>query len=192
MNTTSTTPEHSIPRNPNGFNDPYERVTVTSRIQADVAMNHFSDLRAIRATKGTIQTTINLLFHKLIHELRIRNIVDYSDKDKFEQFVAGLRLVSADEWERAAAAGVFAASGGQQHHPAYNWSNRPTAADADSQTPAPNDGRGAAPIQHAHADTTSIPTVIQSGTAGGGGSSGGKPAARATKKAAKSKRAKTS
>ncbi len=74
-----------------------------SRITADLDKEDFNFIRALRPRDGTLQTTVNLLWQKLVEELKSRGIVPYSEANRkaFEEFVTTCRFMLPSEIERA-------------------------------------------------------------------------------------------
>ena len=67
------------------------------RVQTFVDTEDYEFLRLIRTNTGTITTTVNLLFKKLIDELKKRGITDITKRSEFEFFVANSKLVLEEE-----------------------------------------------------------------------------------------------
>ncbi len=76
------------------FTNPYEGLPCAQRTRTtiDVATRDKAFLDSLHGRKGTIQTTINILVQKTIHELRRNNITSY-DPDAFESAIAGVVVV---------------------------------------------------------------------------------------------------
>lgn len=73
------------------FDNPYPSGE-GSRVQTWVSAEDYKFVQRIRVEKGTITTTINILFDKLVRELRARGITDYTDVKDFENFVVNSKL----------------------------------------------------------------------------------------------------
>lgn len=76
------------------FTNPYlglpeEKLT---RFQTWIDSDHHQFFRLIRTKNGTATTLVNLLVSKLYHELNRRGIVDITDTEAFEHFVANCNL----------------------------------------------------------------------------------------------------
>lgn len=59
-----------------------------SRLNSNVPTEIYNFIRFIRPDGGTMTTTINILFQKLVNELQQRNITANCDVAEFERFVA--------------------------------------------------------------------------------------------------------
>lgn len=77
------------------FQNPYENVPDegVSRINSDVPTDEYKMVQRILTERGTIQTTVNLLWNKLINELKRRGITDYTHAEEFRNFVTNSNLV---------------------------------------------------------------------------------------------------
>ena len=159
------------------FKDPYGDITdftKTCRIQSDVSSTDFMEFRSIRPVKGTIQITINILFSKLVHELKSRNIQDYGDVKRFEEFIAGCRIVSSEEWGRLERTGGSDKQG-NEHATAIRDTtiitgsvsqtvNRPTHPHDVSHSAPQNDTRTVGEIRSNPPQPSEQPSNLQSGT----------------------------
>ena len=67
--------------------NPYKDTPNPTRLQTYVSREDYNFIRSVRPNKGTIETTTNLLWHKLCTALKQQNITTYADITKFEQFV---------------------------------------------------------------------------------------------------------
>lgn len=67
------------------------------RLVSDIARADFDYVKCLRTTQGTITTTVNILFQKLVNELKRRGITDISDKRRFEDFVVRCRLILPED-----------------------------------------------------------------------------------------------
>lgn len=111
------------------YTDPYASCppSEANRIVCDISEADFYLLKTIRPSRGTIQTTVNLLVKKLCDELRKRNITTYHERNFFEDFVANCRL----EYD------------GGESYPSTDVSNsgRQPVTITNSQAPESDDGR---------------------------------------------------
>ena len=96
------------------FKNPYADCdeNEVSRLNANISTEDFNFVRRIRVDKGTIQTTINILWSKLVNELKQRGITDFSREADYEDFLVNIRLVDERECTEIdeAGGGVVAAS----------------------------------------------------------------------------------
>ena len=90
--------ENNIFLNPYDAPKARERGIDLVQVTCPVYKNEVDFFRLIRPTQGTITGIIGLMWRKLYQECNERQINDYSSQGEFEQFIAGARLVSADEW----------------------------------------------------------------------------------------------
>jgi hypothetical protein len=67
------------------------------KVTAVMPLDRWKYLKCIRVEDGTIQTTINLFFEKLINELARRGINSTAEQSKYEHFVANFELVLPGE-----------------------------------------------------------------------------------------------
>lgn len=122
------------------FENPYKDIEKSGRyhsINVCVSKESFI-LRRIRPEAGTVDTTINLLYLKLINELNRRGITDYTRVDDFEDFVVRCELVLPEE---------------------RLGSTSPMSV---SEANAPHDGRGATQRSEPHTNDSGQQTGIQS------------------------------
>jgi len=70
------------------FKDPYDKDENKVKLSTYVSEEDAAILRSVRLVRGTVQITINLLLKQLIHELRQRNITDYTKRREFEEYVS--------------------------------------------------------------------------------------------------------
>lgn len=91
-----------MPETENKFKNPYLGVPEEDqrRINSDIGVDDWNLIRAVRLRGGSLTTTVNILFHRLCHELRTRGITDNSQHDRFEDFVSGCKLVPQDEYDQ--------------------------------------------------------------------------------------------
>ena len=76
------------------FDSPYSTDQVTARLQAFVSVEDYDFVRSIRPNSGTVNTTVALVFSKLVAALRRAGIDQNADKEAFESFVANCKIVS--------------------------------------------------------------------------------------------------
>ncbi len=81
------------------FVNPYLNVPEEQlvRMQTSIDGADYRYPQALRLSKGTINTTVNILFKKLVTECRRRGMVDFTNCDEFETFVANCAIVAEDE-----------------------------------------------------------------------------------------------
>ena len=84
--------EPTIPK----FTDPYKGREQTTRIQSNIDPVDYNFIRSIRPSNGTIITTVNILWSKLVTTLKQHGITQYSDVNKYEHFVLNCTLVLPD------------------------------------------------------------------------------------------------
>src|SRR5690606_10664298 len=58
-------------------------------------------LKHCRMVNGTVQTTLGILWYKLLNELKKHGITQFTDQPKFEDFIVGLQLVGGGATEVA-------------------------------------------------------------------------------------------
>ena len=77
------------------FINPYlgaRAASTANRINADISAEDFNFVRNLRIGEGTIQTTISILWKKLVYELKQRGIVSCAQQDEFERIVVGCTI----------------------------------------------------------------------------------------------------
>ena len=77
---------------PKKYTNPYEGLEVTVRIQSNINPDDYNFIRSIRPNSGTVITTVNILWHKLVTTLKQHGITQYSDLARFEHFVNNCEL----------------------------------------------------------------------------------------------------
>lgn len=86
------------------FLNPYEDVPNLQRLTTEIPETEWHYVKVLRpngmgshgTSQGTFNTTINLLWSKLIHELKSRNITDFSQREAFEHFVANCQIIGPE------------------------------------------------------------------------------------------------
>lgn len=68
-----------------------------TRFNAQVDSEEYNYVKCIRPKQGTMVTTINTLYHKLVLELKRRGIKDLTNQQQFEDFVARCVIVLPEE-----------------------------------------------------------------------------------------------
>lgn len=90
----------SIVHSKTKLTNPFKGIEKTGdfrRISTSVSTEHYQMLRRIRPDGGTIDGMINQLYCKLINQLLARGITDYTQLDRFEDFVMRSVLVLPEE-----------------------------------------------------------------------------------------------
>ncbi len=67
------------------------------KLNSNVPLEKYNAIKQLRLKEGTIQTTINLLWEKLIYECNVRGITDFQQSPAFERLVAESRFVLPEE-----------------------------------------------------------------------------------------------
>lgn len=93
------------PRFANPFPGCLKRSPSAMRINAVIPTEVFNRVKQCRLESGTVQTTINLLWLKLVDALDKKGITGYEDVREFEQFVLRSVLVDGSEAPAGVAAG---------------------------------------------------------------------------------------
>lgn len=76
------------------FESPFKGQTTSDflKLNCEIPPAAYNRVKACRLSHGTITTTMQLLWQKLIDELDKRNIRDWGDVKQFEHFVANAEL----------------------------------------------------------------------------------------------------
>jgi len=74
------------------YQNPYPRKE-TTRLVTDVSKTDFAKIKSLRPEKGTVSTTLAILWKKLCHELERNGITDYARKTDFEHFVTDCVII---------------------------------------------------------------------------------------------------
>lgn len=85
-----------------GFINPYLALATEElkRTNTEIAETDWNLLRSVRVSQGTFTTANNILIKKLCDECRRLGYTDMSRHQEFERFVAGLHLVSDEDYQR--------------------------------------------------------------------------------------------
>ena len=77
------------------FENPYKSVDeeFLVRLQSHIQKEDYEMIKLIRPNTGTVTTTVNMLWRKLIDALVAQGITDISSREQFEHFVANSQLV---------------------------------------------------------------------------------------------------
>lgn len=78
------------------LNNPYSKYHQTKAVSADVGHSDYYLIKAIRPEQGTIAAVVATIWKKLCYELRKRNIGDFTDKERFEDFVTNCHIVDGE------------------------------------------------------------------------------------------------
>lgn len=100
----NTPPTIDTSPNPTGFCNPYQFKDKTlqkpmTRFNTDCDLDEYEFIKCIRPAQGTMAATINTLFHKLVLELKRRNILSLANRQEFERFVADCVITLPSEKE---------------------------------------------------------------------------------------------
>lgn len=92
----------------NEFINPYKDVPEENlvRLQSLVLDSDYTYPQSLRLRKGTVNTTINILFQKLVAECKRRGFVDITDREKFESFIVNCTIVLPTEVDMLAYNGI--------------------------------------------------------------------------------------
>lgn len=81
----------------NKFKNPFQGLSDSdpgvARINSNVPREDYEFIRRIRPDGGTIVTTVNTLWLKLINELKRRNITDFTRVHDFEDFILRCAII---------------------------------------------------------------------------------------------------
>lgn len=75
------------------FLNPYENSINPRRLVSNLDKDEFEFIYCIRPIKGTLQTVTNLLWNKLVNELKRNGITSVQQQEQFERFVGKCRIV---------------------------------------------------------------------------------------------------
>lgn len=83
---------------PSSFENPYEHVPVKDicRTTINLSQRDLNRLRSVHGRVGFMQTTINILFYKLYHELDRLGIIPDYNPDLYEHYVANAGILLYD------------------------------------------------------------------------------------------------
>jgi hypothetical protein len=70
----------------------HEKTLPSKKIGIAIPLTEYNKLKSYRLQDGTVQTTINILLAKLIHECSARGFQPLVDSKQFEHFVANCSL----------------------------------------------------------------------------------------------------
>jgi len=154
-NTTDGIPPLVNPYDPAKARERGDQMTI---VTCPIYTSDVNFFKLIRPTLGTITALMGTLWKKLILECNERNITDVSKQTEFELFVAGCRILSANEYSEYTILKRRATGTAGRGLP-----NSPISGPM-SQTSGPNDGRG---IEVARDASPTIPPVIPNVQSGG-------------------------
>lgn len=82
---------------PKPFLNPYESwrklAKPVVKFNCDVGMDDYNHIRSIRPGKGTVSTTVNIMYKALVEELRKRNLTTFADVQEFQFCIANIQIV---------------------------------------------------------------------------------------------------
>lgn len=89
------------------FKNPYGDLEddAVRRLNADVPVDDYKMVQRILTERGAMQTTVNILWQKLINELKRLGITDFTRADDFIRLVCDSKLVVPGEVETSGGGG---------------------------------------------------------------------------------------
>lgn len=93
---TSTNPSNSS--KPPSFLDPYDGMQKDkkplTRLQSRIAEEDYFFIKSLRPRSGTVTTTVNILFHRLVKTLKAHGLKGMEDLKRFEEFMTHCKISS--------------------------------------------------------------------------------------------------
>lgn len=71
--------------------------TTGTRLQSVIKTEDYQFVQGLRLKTGTITTTVNILWAKLVKTLKEHGIVDIKNREEFEDFVTNCKLTLNNE-----------------------------------------------------------------------------------------------
>lgn len=82
---------------PNKIDNPYSESPNLSRVQTWMDEGEYKFVRRVADGDGVVTAIINKLWSELVIELKKANITDFTQNERFINFVNNIKIISSDE-----------------------------------------------------------------------------------------------